>query len=106
MSSHKSKLEALQKQAPPKDPEELVQYLMKRLDAAEQSIQAQEKVIFSERELRKQSSKQLKQQNKSLQEMVEKEKKNLSDKVSSELDSTLKMAVREKVEIKMELDKI
>jgi hypothetical protein len=39
MSSQKSKLEALQKQAPPKDPEELVQYLMKRLEAAEQSIQ-------------------------------------------------------------------
>lgn len=34
-------------------------------------------------------------------DMVEKEKKNLSDKVSAELDSTLKQAVREKVEIKI-----
>lgn len=49
-------------------------------------------------------SKFLKAQNKSLKEMVEQEKRNLSDKVSAELDSTLKQAVKEKVEIKMELD--
>lgn len=38
--------------------------------------------------------------------MVEKEKRNLSDKVSAELDFTLKQAVREKVEIKVHLDKV
>ena len=37
---------------------------------------------------------------------MEKDKKSLSDKVSAELDSTLKMAVREKVIIKQQLDKI
>lgn len=36
--------------------------------------------------------------------VVEKEKKNLSDKVSAELDYTLKQAVREKVEIKIDLE--
>lgn len=79
---------------------------MKRLEAAEQSIKVQEDVIMSEREIRKMSSKQLKGQNKSLMEMVEKEKKNLSDKVSAELDATLKQAVKEKVTIKIEFDKL
>jgi hypothetical protein len=35
-----------------------------------------------------------------LQDVVSKEKKTISDKVSHELDSTLKQAVREKIEIK------
>lgn len=49
-------------------------------------------------------SKYLKAQNKELLGKVEKERKNLSDKVSAELDETLKQAVKEKVEIKMQLD--
>jgi len=79
---------------------------MKRLDAAEQSIKVQEGVIMSERELRKMSSKYMKAQNKKLMDLVEQEKKNLSDKVSAELDATLKQAVREKVEIKIQLDSV
>ena len=39
-------------------------------------------------------------------DMVEQEKKNLSDKVSAELDATLKQAVREKVEIKIQLENV
>jgi hypothetical protein len=35
-----------------------------------------------------------------LQDLVQMEKRSLADKVSSELDITLKQAVREKVEIK------
>lgn len=79
---------------------------MKRLEAAENSIRVQEDVINSERDLRKGTSKQLKAQIKELEQIVDKEKKSLSDKVSAELDSTLKMAVREKVIIKQQLDKI
>jgi len=105
MASQKTKLEALQKQQPPTDPDELVQYLMKRLEAAEQSLKVQEDVINKERELRKASAKFLKVQNNSLKELVEKEKRNLSDKVSAELDATLKQAVKEKVELKIEFDK-
>jgi len=37
---------------------------------------------------------------------VEKEKKNLQDKVSAELDSTLKQAVKERVETKLELEMV
>ena len=38
MNSQKAKLEALQKMKPPTNPDELAQYLMRRLEAAEQSI--------------------------------------------------------------------
>lgn len=79
---------------------------MQRLEAAEKSIAVHEGVINSERELRKSSSKFLKAQNKNLATLVEKEKRNLSDKVSAELDNTLKKAVEEKVHIKVELDKV
>ena len=106
MSANKAKLEAYQRQKPPTNPDELAQYLMRRLEAAEASIATQEKCINQERELRKNVSKFLKAQNKQLKDMVEMEKRNLSDKVSAELDSTLKQAVKEKVEIKMELDEM
>jgi len=38
--------------------------------------------------------------------LVQKEKKSLSDKVSAELDMTLKQAVKEKVQIKKQLDQV
>ena len=79
---------------------------MKRLEAAESNITTAENIIQSERQLRKGSSKQLKQQIKDLEALVQKEKRTLSDKVSAELDSTLKYAVKEKVEIKRELDEV
>jgi len=41
-----------------------------------------------------------------LQGLVQQEKRTLSDKVSAELDATLKYAVKEKVEIKRELDEV
>lgn len=48
----------------------------------------------------------MKQQIRDLEALVQKEKRTLSDKVSAELDSTLKYAVKEKVEIKRELDEV
>ena len=41
-------------------------------------------------------SQDLKERNATLKALIEKEKKSLSDKVNSELESTLEMAVREK----------
>lgn len=38
LAQQRKALETLQKQKPPSDPNELVQYLMKRLEAAEESI--------------------------------------------------------------------
>lgn len=54
---NRSRLEALQKQQPPKKQDELINYLMERLQAAEGSIKTAEEVIESERNLRKESSK-------------------------------------------------
>lgn len=104
LSERRSELEALQRQKPPEKQDELVEYLMKRLKAAEASIQVCEDVIESERGLRKESSRQMKEQIKELQDLVQLEKRSLSDKVSAELDYTLKQAVREKVEIKKQLE--
>ena len=56
LSERRSELEALQRQKPPEKQEELIEYLMKRLKAAEASIQVCEDVIESERGLRKESS--------------------------------------------------
>ena len=76
---------------------------MKRLEAAELSIKTSEEVIENEREKRKNTSKQLKTEIKDLNDLVMKEKKSLSDKVSTELDSVLKSAVRENVMVKNDL---
>lgn len=48
----------------------------------------------------------MKEQIKELNAVVELEKRSLSDKVSAELDQTLKQAVKEKVTINKELDKV
>lgn len=79
---------------------------MKRLKAAEASIEVCEEVIENERGLRKESSRQMKDQIKDLEALVQQEKKSLSDKVSAELDYTLKQAVREKVEMKKQLESV
>ena len=57
LSDKRSELEALQRQKPPEKQEDLIEYLMKRLKAAEASIQVCEEVIENERGLRKESSK-------------------------------------------------
>jgi len=79
---------------------------MQRLRAAEESLGAYEEVIESERDLRKQTSKQLKGEIKGLEGQVQHEKRSLSDKVAIELDSQLKNAVREKVETKKMTEKV
>ena len=56
--------------------------------------------------MRKSASKQTKAQIKELNSLVELEKRSLSDKVSDELDLTLKNAVKAKVTIKKDLDKV
>ena len=62
---------------------------MKRLQAAESSIKVHQETIETERDLRKQSSQQMKDKITQLQDIVDTEKKNLSDKVSAELGVTL-----------------
>jgi hypothetical protein len=63
-----------------------------------------EEVIQSERQLRHSTSKQMKSEITQLNNLVEVEKTNLSQKVTSELDFTLKKAVKEKLQIKKDMD--
>jgi uncharacterized protein (DUF1800 family) len=82
----------------------LIQYLLKRLEAAETSIKVAEDVITSERQLRHSTSKQMKSEITQLNNLVDVEKTNLSQMVTAELDSTLKKAVKDKLQIKKDMD--
>ena len=79
---------------------------MERLQVAEDSIRTAQEVIENERAIRKDSSQKLKGEIQELEALVLKEKKSLSDKVSAELDSTLKAAVKERVQTKKDLDRV
>jgi hypothetical protein len=76
---------------------------LKRLDAAESSIKASEEVIMNERQLRHSTTSQMKSQIQQLQQLVEVERTNLSQKVTAELDSTLKKAVKDKLSVQQEM---
>jgi hypothetical protein len=78
LATQKQKLDALQRQKPPTKQEDLIQYLLKRLAAAETSIKVAEEVIQSERELRHSTSKQMKSEIIQLNNLVDVEKTNLS----------------------------
>ena len=77
----------------------MIEYLTKRLEQAEQAIQTCEEIIGHERSNRKEMSMDLKERNATLKALIENEKKSLSDKVSTELEGTLQMAVKEKVQL-------
>lgn len=94
----------LQKKKPPLDQEKLVDYLMERLQAAEESIKVYENIIEEERRLRKESSKSLKAEMKELYSVFRAEKQSIQEKVAVELESTLKAAVRERVATKKQLE--
>jgi DNA-binding transcriptional MerR regulator len=104
LATQKQKLDILQRQKPPSKQEDLVQYLLKRLEAAETSIKVADEVIKSERQLRQSTSKQMKSEITQLNSQVEEEKTNLSQKVTAELDFTLKKAVKEKLQIKKDME--
>lgn len=74
---------------PPENKDELINHLMARLEYAEDAIVACEEVISHERLNRKTMSKELKQKNAELREIVNKEKRKLQDKVHDELEVTL-----------------
>ena len=74
---------------------------MKRLQAAEDSIKTCEDVIKSERDLRKQTSKELKQEMVKMRQEIDLEKKTIQERVTIQLDTILKQAAREKVEIQV-----
>ena len=62
------------------------------------AISTSETIISHERANRKAMSQDLKERNATLKELIANEKKSLTEKVTNELDATLSMAVREKVQ--------
>ena len=75
----------------------MIEYLTDRLEAAMKAITVSEEIISHERANRKEMSRDLKERNATLKQLIDNEKKSLTEKVTNELDATLTMAVREKV---------
>lgn len=87
----KEKLKAMSTQAPPPEKkDEMIKHLMSRLQQSEDAIRAAEEVITHERANRKRLNADVKKANNDLRELVEKEKKTLSDKVLAEVEKHLK----------------
>lgn len=82
----------------PENKDDMIDYLTKRLEQAEAAISTCEQIIANERGNRKELSQDLKERNATLKALIENEKKTLKDKVETELESTLAMAVRSKVQ--------
>ena len=82
----------------PENKDGMIEYLTQRLESAMAAIELSEDVITRERSNRKEMSQDLKERNATLKELIADEKKSLTDKVTNELDATLSMAVRERVQ--------
>lgn len=87
----------------PTDKDDLIKYLMDRLDYSEQAIVEAENCITNERAKRLQLKDELQERNDELRKIVEGEKKTLQDKVHLELEKTLNAAIQAKVKAEDEL---
>ena len=81
----------------PENKDEMIEYLTKRLESAMAAVGTCETIISHERANRKEMSQDLKERNQTLKELIENQKRSLKDRVTSELDATLSLAVRERV---------
>ena len=97
MRELKEKLQAAQGVPRPENKDQMIEYLTDRLEAAMKAITVSEEIISHERANRKEMSRDLKERNATLKQLIDNEKKSLTEKVTNELDATLTMAVREKV---------
>ena len=88
---------------PPSDQEEMIEYLMQRLEVSEAAIIEAENCITNEKAKRIQLKEELQQKNDDLRKIVEGEKKTLQDKVHEELEKTLNAAIQAKVKAEDEL---
>jgi hypothetical protein len=84
----------------------MIKHLQSRLTQAEEAIVAAEEVISHERANRKRLSQDIKKANMELREIVEREKKYLSEKVTEQLDKTLQQSIKEKMQVDEQLAKV
>lgn len=82
----------------PENKDEMIEYLTKRLESAMAAVSTSETIISHERANRKEMSQDLKERNTTLKELIAHEKRSLKEKVTTELDATLSLAVRERVQ--------
>ena len=94
----KVKLQQAEAMPRPENKDEMIEYLTNRLEQAMAAISTSEEIISHERANRKEMSRDLKERNATLKELIASEKQSLTDKVNTELDATLSMAVRERVQ--------
>lgn len=87
----------LKEMKPPTDKDDMIKYLMDRLDYSEQALQEAENCITNERAKRIKLRDELFEKIESLRKIVEGEKKELQDKVHEELEKTLNAAIQAKV---------
>lgn len=87
----------------PTQKDDLIKYLMDRLDLSEQAINEAESCITNERAKRIQLKDELQEKNDALRKLVEGEKKTLKDKVHIELEKTLNAAVQAKAKAEKKL---
>lgn len=88
---------------PPTDAEDMIEYLLARLEVSEAAIIEAENCISNERAKRIQLKEELQEKNDELRKIVEGEKKTLQDKVHIELEKTLNTAVKAKIKAEKEL---
>lgn len=98
---------AIMKQLPhPESKEEMIDFLMRRLQAAEEAIGTCDQIITKERNYRKQVSQTLKAKNKEIRDVIDQEKRVITEKISSSLSSTLEMAVQDRLQTQKKLNQV
>ena len=81
--------------------------MSERIDIAEKALLECENIIESERVNRKTMSRMLKAKNQELRNMIDHEKKvSLNDKVGTHMEMKLEDAVKERIQLKQEYDRV
>ena len=99
----KEKLENIKNMPKPEDKDKMIAYLRQRLNAEQTAITTIEGIIQHERDNRKEMSQDIKQRNKVLKTLIDKES-NLDDRINAALEATLEGAVRDKMKMRKDVN--
>ena len=99
----KEKLENIKNMPKPEDKDQMIAYLRQRLNAEQSAIATIEGIIQHERDNRKAMSQDLKQRNKVLKTLIDKES-NLDDRINAALEATLEGSVRDKMKMRKDVN--
>ena len=81
----------------------MIAYLRQRLNAEQSAIATIEEIIQHERDNRKEMSQDIKQRNKVLKTLIDKES-NLDDRINAALEATLEGAFRDKMKMRKDVN--